>query len=58
MFRDAFFASVAHPQFHQWMGNVFFRGTSPIDIREMSFTELKYFSGWHDIMVKEENKPT
>lgn len=41
---------------HQMIGNIFFRGASPTEINEMTFTELKYWGGWHRVMTEEEKR--
>jgi citrate synthase len=38
------------------MGNLFYRGVAPAEIREMSFEELAYWNRWHELMAKAEKK--
>jgi hypothetical protein len=38
----------------QWMGNVFYRGASPSEIKGMSFHELRYWNEWHEVFLKRE----
>lgn len=36
------------------MGNLFYRGVSPGEIKKMEFWELKYWNEWHNRIVKAE----
>jgi hypothetical protein len=36
------------------MGNLFYRGATPSEITAMSYEELRYWNGWHDLMAKAE----
>ena len=38
----------------QWIGNMFYRGQPINVIDELSYSDLKYFAGWHEVMVKAE----
>jgi hypothetical protein len=38
------------------MGNLFFRKQPISEIYALSYDELKYWNGWHEIMAKEERK--
>lgn len=40
---------------HGWMGNLFFRGATPAEIESMSFEQMRYWNGWHEIMEKAES---
>lgn len=44
------------PIVHQLMGNIFYRGVTPQEIKEMDYKELKYWSEWHNVFCKEESK--
>ena len=33
----------------QFVGNAFFEKVSTTEIKNMSYHELKYWSGWHDV---------
>lgn len=41
-------------QINQWMGNLFYRNVSPSEIKDMGYSELKYWNEWHDIMSEAE----
>ena len=34
------------------MGNLFYRGVSPAEIKAMKFKELRYWSDWHEVIEK------
>lgn len=36
------------------MGNLFSRGQSISDIYALSYEELKYWNGWHELMAQAE----
>ena len=36
------------------MGNLFYRGVTPAEIKEMSYSELAYWNGWHELIAKAE----
>ncbi len=38
-------------------GNLFYRGVAPGEILAMSYEELRYWDGWHQVMAKAERKP-
>jgi hypothetical protein len=38
----------------QWMGNVFYRGASPSEIKAMAFHELRYWNEWHEVFLHRE----
>jgi hypothetical protein len=40
------------------MGNLFYRGVSPAEIKKMKYKEMKYWNKWHEIMSNEEAKAT
>lgn len=42
------------PTVHQMIGNIFYRGVTPTEIKEMNFRELKYWSDWHHVITKAE----
>jgi hypothetical protein len=31
------------------MGNLFYRGVRPVEIAQMSYEELRYWNGWHEV---------
>jgi hypothetical protein len=37
------------------LGNLFSRGQKISDLNYMSYSELKYWDGWHDAMMDSEN---
>jgi hypothetical protein len=37
------------------LGNLFMRGQIASDLNNMTYTEIKYWDGWHDIMMDSEN---
>jgi len=37
------------------MGNLFYRGASPDEIEGMSFSRLKYWNNWHEVMAQAEH---
>jgi len=43
-------------QLHQWLGNLFSRGVSPVELMGMSYHELKYWNEWHTVMDEQERK--
>ena len=62
MFRRCFFGGVIEKvYFDQWLGDLFYRGTSPTDIENMPFHRLKYWGNWCAKMRQAEidavNKP-
>ena len=36
------------------MGNLFFRGVSPGEIENMTYSRIKYWNRWHELMSKAE----
>jgi hypothetical protein len=38
------------------MGNLFYRGQQTSNIRKMKLSELKYWNGWHEILVEEKER--
>jgi len=34
------------PKMHRWMGLLFGRGVSPLDLQALSYPELKYWGEW------------
>jgi len=38
------------------MGNLFYRGATPTEIESMTFTRLRYWNSWHQLMVDVEKK--
>jgi len=36
------------------MGNLFYRGVQPSEIKKMEYWEMKYWNKWHEIMAKKE----
>lgn len=38
------------------MGNLFSRRVSTVEIKKMSYREMKYWNGWHELMSKQEEK--
>lgn len=40
----------------QWLGNLFYRG-QPIDVLEkMTYSRLKYWNSWHELIAEQERK--
>lgn len=37
----------------QWIGNVFYCGASPSEIKAMSFHELRYWNSWYEVFLEE-----
>lgn len=38
------------------MGNLFYRGQPISEIYALSYAELKYWNGWHELMTQAEKK--
>lgn len=36
------------------MGNLFYRGQQISEIYKLSYSQLKYWNGWHEMMSKKE----
>ena len=36
------------------MGNLFYRGVPPSEIKAMTFSEMQYWNGWHEVIAKKE----
>jgi hypothetical protein len=41
----------------QMIANLFYRRVQPSEVRQMDFTELKYWNEIHELMASEERKP-
>ena len=55
MFRWSFFVGVVDRQyFDQWLGDLFFRGSTPSEIESMPYHRLKYWASWCDKMTQAE----
>ncbi len=55
MFRWSFFVGVVEQQyFDQWLGDLFFRGSTPSEIESMPYHRLKYWAGWCNKMTQAE----
>lgn len=39
------------------MGNLFYRGADPQAIEAMSYSRLRYWSRWHEVIAKVEREP-
>lgn len=40
----------------QWLGNLFYRGQQIDTLINMTYAELKYWNGWHEIISKAEGE--
>lgn len=38
------------------MGNLFYRGVQPSEIKAMGYSEMKFWNDFHDLMVEAEQK--
>jgi len=38
------------------MGNLFFRRATPTELEAMTWSQLRYWNDWHDLMVEAEEK--
>jgi len=38
------------------IGNLFYRGVQPSEIKAMGYTEMKYWNDWHLLMDEAERK--
>lgn len=57
MFGWSFFAGVVgRAYFDQWLGDLFFRGSTPSEIEAMPWHRLKYWGGWCEKMTQAEIK--
>lgn len=55
MSRCTFFYGVVKCQyFDQWLGELFFRGSTPSEIESMPYHRLKYWAGWCEKMTQAE----
>ncbi|MHA1288292.1 MAG: hypothetical protein ACTSPB_12885 [Candidatus Thorarchaeota archaeon] len=34
------------------LGNLFYRGITPHELKEMEYPELKYWNDWHKVLIK------
>lgn len=53
-----FFMLIALNSINQWMGNLFYRKQATSDIKNMRFSEMKYWNEWHELIANEESKTT
>lgn len=42
------------PQVHELIGQCFYRGVAPSEIKEMTFPELQYWAEWSRLISKTE----
>lgn len=54
MYRFCFFASL--DMLDEYVAKLYSDGVSPIEIKQMQFHELKYWSKFHDLMQNEYKK--
>jgi hypothetical protein len=39
------------------MGNLFYRGATPMEIESMTFSQLRYWNRWHEVIAKADREP-